>query len=89
MTETTNNALLDISTITEPFDLATALVYMKENGEFTSFSFCGKDSSSKFQISSFLKRVILERLENATCRATAPTKKETAYKTGCAGREIL
>ena len=34
MTETTNNTLLDLSTITEPFDLATALVYMKENGEF-------------------------------------------------------
>lgn len=34
MTETTNNILLDLSTITEPFDLATALVYMKENGEF-------------------------------------------------------
>ena len=30
----TNNTLLDLSTITEPFDLATALVYMKENGEF-------------------------------------------------------
>lgn len=28
------NALLDLSTITEPFDLATALGYMKENGEF-------------------------------------------------------
>ena len=28
------NTLLDLSTITEPFDLATALVYMKENGEF-------------------------------------------------------
>ncbi|HEM5981280.1 TPA: hypothetical protein U2B36_002185, partial [Streptococcus suis] len=34
MTETTNNTLLDLSTITEPFDLATALQYMKENGEF-------------------------------------------------------
>lgn len=34
MTETTNNTLLNLSTITEPFDLATALVYMKENGEF-------------------------------------------------------
>ena len=34
MTETTTNTLLDLSTITEPFDLATALVYMKENGEF-------------------------------------------------------
>lgn len=34
MTETTNNTLLDLSTITEPFDLATALVYMKVNGEF-------------------------------------------------------
>lgn len=34
MIETTNNTLLDLSTITEPFDLATALVYMKENGEF-------------------------------------------------------
>ena len=28
------NTLLDLSTITEPFDLATALVYMKENSEF-------------------------------------------------------
>ena len=28
------NTLLDLSTITEPFDLATALQYMKENGEF-------------------------------------------------------
>ena len=26
------NTLLNLSTITEPFDLATALVYMKENG---------------------------------------------------------
>lgn len=34
MAETTTNTLLDLSTITEPFDLATALVYMKENGEF-------------------------------------------------------
>ena len=34
MTKTTTNTLLDLSTITEPFDLATALVYMKENGEF-------------------------------------------------------
>ena len=34
MTETTTNTLLDLSTITEPFDLATALVYMKDNGEF-------------------------------------------------------
>ncbi|MFM0591354.1 hypothetical protein, partial [Streptococcus suis] len=34
MTETTNNTLLDLSTITEPFDLATALQYMKDNGEF-------------------------------------------------------
>ncbi|HEM6081653.1 TPA: hypothetical protein U2B95_000064 [Streptococcus suis] len=34
MTQTTNNTLLDLSTITEPFDLATALQYMKENGEF-------------------------------------------------------
>lgn len=34
MTETTTNTLLDLSTITEPFDLATALGYMKENGEF-------------------------------------------------------
>ncbi|HFI0461415.1 TPA: hypothetical protein ACGO2S_000247 [Streptococcus suis] len=34
MTETTNNTLLDLSTITEPFDLATALQYMKEHGEF-------------------------------------------------------
>ena len=34
MAKTTNNTLLDLSTITEPFDLATALVFMKENGEF-------------------------------------------------------
>ncbi len=34
MTETTTNTLLDLSTVTEPFDLATALVYMKENREF-------------------------------------------------------
>ncbi|HEM5984288.1 TPA: hypothetical protein U2B44_000691 [Streptococcus suis] len=34
MTQTTNNTLLDLSTITEPFDLATALQYMKEHGEF-------------------------------------------------------
>lgn len=31
---TTENTLLDIETITQPFDLATALKYMKENGEF-------------------------------------------------------
>ena len=31
---TTTNTLLDIKTTTEPFDLATALKYMKENGEF-------------------------------------------------------
>ncbi|HEO0332116.1 TPA: hypothetical protein U9C03_000472 [Streptococcus agalactiae] len=30
---TTENNLLDLETITEPFDLATALKYMKENGE--------------------------------------------------------
>jgi hypothetical protein len=34
MAETTTNTLLDLSTITEPFDLATALGYMKENREF-------------------------------------------------------
>ena len=34
MAEITTNTLLDLSTITEPFDLATALQYMKENGEF-------------------------------------------------------
>lgn len=33
-TPTTNNTLLDLKTVTEPFDLATALKYMKENGEF-------------------------------------------------------
>lgn len=34
MTTTTDNTLLDLKSITEPFDLATALKYMKENGEF-------------------------------------------------------
>ncbi|WP_138335791.1 MULTISPECIES: hypothetical protein [Streptococcus] len=36
MAETTQNTdnLLDLTKITEPFDLATALHYMKENGEF-------------------------------------------------------
>lgn len=34
MTTTTENTLLNLETITEPFDLATALKYMKENGEF-------------------------------------------------------
>ena len=34
MTTTTENTLLDLEKITEPFDLATALKYMKENGEF-------------------------------------------------------
>lgn len=34
MTTTTDNTLLDLKTIKEPFDLATALKYMKENGEF-------------------------------------------------------
>ena len=34
MTTTTENTLINLETITEPFDLATALKYMKENGEF-------------------------------------------------------
>jgi raw score 30.78 len=36
MAETIQNTdnLLDLTKITEPFDLATALRYMKENGEF-------------------------------------------------------
>ncbi|HEM3384913.1 TPA: hypothetical protein U1A67_000442, partial [Streptococcus suis] len=34
MTETTNNTLLNLEETTQPFDLATALQYMKENGEF-------------------------------------------------------
>ncbi|WP_438832841.1 hypothetical protein [Streptococcus pluranimalium] len=34
MTKETENTLLNLETITEPFDLATALKYMKENGEF-------------------------------------------------------
>lgn len=34
MTTTTENTLLDLKNITEPFDLATALKYMKDNGEF-------------------------------------------------------
>ena len=34
MTTTTENTLFDLKTITEPFDLTTALKYMKENGEF-------------------------------------------------------
>lgn len=33
-TKAQETTLLDLSTITEPFDLATALKYMKENGEF-------------------------------------------------------
>jgi hypothetical protein len=34
MTTTAENTLLDLKNIKEPFDLATALKYMKENGEF-------------------------------------------------------
>ncbi|VOE64147.1 phage protein [Streptococcus pneumoniae] len=36
MAETNQNTdnLLDLTKITEPFDLASALRYMKENGEF-------------------------------------------------------
>jgi hypothetical protein len=34
MATTTENTLLDLKNITEPFDLATALKYMKDNGEF-------------------------------------------------------
>ena len=34
MATTTENTLLDLKTIKEPFDLETALRYMKENGEF-------------------------------------------------------
>jgi len=34
MTTTAENTLLDLKNITEPFDLATALKYMKDNGEF-------------------------------------------------------
>lgn len=30
----TGTTLLDLETITQPFDLATALKYMKQNGEF-------------------------------------------------------
>ncbi|MGQ7338045.1 hypothetical protein ACTGYP_09075 [Streptococcus suis] len=43
MTETTNNTLLDLSTITEPFDFATALVYMKEHGEFVRCKSANQD----------------------------------------------
>ncbi|HEM5269880.1 TPA: hypothetical protein U1351_001524 [Streptococcus suis] len=34
MTQTTNNTLLNLEETTQPFDLATALTYMKEHGEF-------------------------------------------------------
>ncbi|HEM4919342.1 TPA: hypothetical protein U1153_001148 [Streptococcus suis] len=34
MTQTTDNTLLNSEETTQPFDLATALVYMKEHGEF-------------------------------------------------------
>lgn len=34
MTKAAETTLLDLSQVTEPFDLATALKYMKENGEF-------------------------------------------------------
>lgn len=34
MTQTTNNTLLNLEETTQPFDLATALRYMKEHGEF-------------------------------------------------------
>lgn len=34
MTTTAENTLLDLETIKEPFDLETALRYMKEHGEF-------------------------------------------------------
>ncbi|HEL2343755.1 TPA: hypothetical protein TZR44_002381, partial [Streptococcus suis] len=34
MTQTTDNTLLNLEETTQPFDLATALQYMKENGEF-------------------------------------------------------
>ncbi|VMT82639.1 phage protein [Streptococcus pneumoniae] len=39
MAETIQNTdnLLDLTKITEPFDLASALRYMKENGEFIRF----------------------------------------------------
>lgn len=42
MTETTNE-LLQLDTITEPFDLATALKYMGENGEFIRGQIDGRD----------------------------------------------
>lgn len=34
MTQTTDNTLLNLEETTQPFDLATALRYMKEHGEF-------------------------------------------------------
>ncbi|HFI0113207.1 TPA: hypothetical protein ACGO7C_000299 [Streptococcus suis] len=34
MTQTTDNTLLNLAETTQPFDLATALTYMKEHGEF-------------------------------------------------------
>ena len=53
MTETTNNTLLDLSTITEPFDLETALGYMKENGEFIR---CKSDTQDFYMYRDVQKR---------------------------------
>ena len=47
------NTLLDLSTITEPFDLATALIYMKENGEFIR---CKSDAQDFYMYRDVQKR---------------------------------
>ena len=50
------NELLDLNNITEPFDLATALKYMKENGEFIR---CKNDANDFYMYHDVQKRPII------------------------------
>lgn len=56
MTTTAENTLLDLKNITEPFDLATALKYMKENGEFIR---CKNDVNDFYMYRDVQKRPVI------------------------------
>lgn len=56
MTSTTENTLLNLKTVTQPFDLATALKYMKENGEFIR---CKNDINDFYMYRDVQKRPVI------------------------------
>ena len=60
MAETIQNTdnLLDLTKITEPFDLASALRYMKENGEFIR---CKNVSDDFYMSRDVKKRPVIEK----------------------------